>query len=220
MLSATAINTRQQTLWLLTAVYFNIAMVSSVTFNDISNIITLSQHHWIQTNHAKLKWLSNNLMFGFYLTFISLFILAWLKKHHRLKLICQAYFLTQLIGSVLVVGALKRLFGHARPSQFIHHGITSQDAWIGPTTNVYYFGFPSGHTCDYLISCLFLALLLPKRWMQALAIILAMLEGFFRLALAKHFPIDVLGAVLVAGLCSYGVIRYWLIPRLEKVNMA
>ena len=42
------------------------------------------------------------------------------------------------------------------------------------------------------------------------------LNGFLRVAQTKHFPLDVFGGVVLAGLSAYLVWKYWVAPRLNE----
>lgn len=171
---------------------------------------------WVQRHNASINWLSNNMLYGFYLLFICMIVIGYYAKKLQILRIAQAYFLAQLLGSVVLANLLKRLVGHARPSQYVHQNIEAlSDAWLGPTMNAGYQSFPSGHACDYLTGCMFIALLLPKFWMRILVILFAVIQGVFRVMLAKHFPIDVLGGAIIALLSTYYVWTSWLIPRLN-----
>jgi membrane-associated phospholipid phosphatase len=207
---------RINSIYLLCLTYIALALLATFFLNDINIVRQINMLAWVQVHNASINWLSNNLLYGFYLLFICIVVIGYYTKKLHILRIAQAYFLAQLLGSVVLVNLFKRLVGHARPSQYVHQNIEAfSDAWLGPTLNAGYQSFPSGHACDYLTGCMFIALLLPKFWMRVLVILLAVVQGMFRVILAKHFPIDVLGGVIIALLSTYYVWTYWLTPRLQ-----
>lgn len=65
--------------------------------------------------------------------------------------------------------------------------------------------FPSGHTLTafsaaFAVICLYPA---ARRWIQILALILAVVCGFSRIVLAQHWPWDVAGGAVLGILASY-----------------
>jgi membrane-associated phospholipid phosphatase len=156
-------------------------------------------------------------MYFLYAFFIGMLILGYKSQQMQWRIIGWGYILTQGIGSIFIVSTLKVMVGHARPDQLAKTGNTVFNAWAGPSFSSAYYGFPSGHTCDYLISFFFLAMCLPKMWMRILAIFLALFNGVLRVMLAKHFPFDVLGGVIIGGLTCLAVWQCWVLPRLNKV---
>jgi membrane-associated phospholipid phosphatase len=84
--------------------------------------------------------------------------------------------------------------------------------------------FPSGHvsfTLSAAVAAYFLARGTRWRWPVAIAGALAVLVVIFdRLYIGAHYPIDVLGSVLVSSAtiaCLTGVWHRWLLPRLPRV---
>ncbi|MDH4456246.1 MAG: phosphatase PAP2 family protein [Candidatus Methylopumilus sp.] len=176
----------------------------------------LVNQSWMSSHREVFKWISDNMMYGFYAFFIGMLIWGYKSQDKQLRIIGWGYLLAQAIGSIFIVRVLKVMLGHARPDHLVQATNGVLDAWVGPSLSSAYNSFPSGHTCDYLTSCLFLAICLPKIWMRVLVILLAVFNGALRVMLAKHFPLDVLGGVLIAGLTALGVWRYWVLPRLNE----
>lgn len=58
--------------------------------------------------------------------------------------------------------------------------------------------FPSGHTQGAIVFWSFVALWARRRWVSVLAAVMMILVGFSRIYLGAHFPIDVLGGVVLA----------------------
>jgi membrane-associated phospholipid phosphatase len=61
-----------------------------------------------------------------------------------------------------------------------------------------------------------MTLLIRAPWAVPLFILWALVLTLTRLALAKHYPSDALAGALIALITSYVVVRYWLMPRLER----
>ena len=76
--------------------------------------------------------------------------------------------------------------------------------------------FPSGHTCAAFAAGLTWARTLPKTWMRATALVLAVCMGLSRLYVGVHYPTDVLAGAVVGALCAWaawevgvGISRCW-----------
>jgi undecaprenyl-diphosphatase len=192
-------------LWLY---YLVLALLASFLVPDIQSIRWIHQQTWVQAHIESLNFLSNQLLYGAYLIFFCLLCYALIVRNIRLYTIAIAYWLAQLIGSGFIVNIAKFLFGHARPSQLWTQLPTVKDLWIGPTMHYSYHGFPSGHSCDYLVSAIFIAWLANRPWLSVIAILFAIFQGALRVMLAKHFPVDVFGGVVVGGIVSFGLIGY------------
>jgi membrane-associated phospholipid phosphatase len=122
--------------------------------------------------------------------------------------------LAQLLGSVVVVRILKMAFCRARPDATPLPGFESE--WIGFAWDAKHHSFPSGHTADIVTSAVFMALVLRAPWAAALFLLWAVGLALSRLAVAKHYPSDALMGTLIALTACYLVLRYWLLPRLER----
>ncbi|HAF00770.1 MAG TPA: hypothetical protein DCG63_05690 [Methylophilaceae bacterium] len=198
--------------------YFLFALAWTYFYGDLAHVQAISQHPWVLQHRESLKWLSDNIMYPLYAIFVGMLIWGYYRQQTALRIIGWGYLLAQLIGSVLIVRILKMTLGHARPDQIAHLANGTLDAWVGPSIASSYHGFPSGHTSDYLISCIFLAMCLPKTWMRVLVFTLAIFNGILRVALAKHFPLDVLGGLIIGGLVAFAFWQYWIIPRFKALS--
>lgn len=74
--------------------------------------------------------------------------------------------------------------------------------------------FPSGHTSAAFAAAVAWAHTLPKRWMKAVGLVMAVLMGLSRLYVGVHFPVDVLCGALVGSLC--GFLGWKLLLNIEK----
>ena len=166
---------------------------------------------WVRDHHALLEWSTNYIMDGFYVIFLGLLAYSWRTRRPRLKTVALGYLLAQLLGSILLVRVLKISLGRARPDEGALAG-----QWFGPSSHSAFHSFPSGHTTDLFTSAIFLALLLPPRGLRLAGLGIAIYIGFTRLALAQHFPSDVMAGALIGGSVSFLVAYYWVLPR-ERV---
>lgn len=103
-----------------------------------------------------------------------------------------------LVGLFLGNGVLKNLIARPRPFLF-----RPEIALIIPPPGS--FSFPSGHTLSSFIAAFIL--LRANRKFGILGLILASLIAFSRMYLYVHFLTDILGAILLAGLISYVVLK-------------
>jgi membrane-associated phospholipid phosphatase len=210
-----ALNKRYKSIVYIWLAYVAIMLAWTFFAGDLSQVQAFGKQPWITNNQTILKWLSDNSMYPLYVVFIGLIIVGKFKQIKHFSIVGWGYFLAQLLGSVAIVRTLKMTLGHARPDQMSKLANDVLDTWVGPTTSSGYHGFPSGHTSDFLISGIFIAMLLPKWWMRLLAMAFALFNGILRIALNKHFPLDVLGGAIIGGSVALLVWRYWVNPRLS-----
>lgn len=59
--------------------------------------------------------------------------------------------------------------------------------------------FPSGHTQGAVVFWSFIALWVARRWVSALCVLMIALISFSRIYLAAHFPIDVIGGLILGA---------------------
>ena len=74
--------------------------------------------------------------------------------------------------------------------------------------------FPSGHTCAAFAAAMVWVRGLPKGWMKALSVGMAVCMGLSRLYVGVHYPIDVLCGALIGSLCAWAA--WQLLKRTEK----
>lgn len=106
--------------------------------------------------------------------------------------------------------ALKALFRHPRPFEYDSRVLKLD---MAPVEELGY-GLPSGHSQSALTVWGALALRVRRGWMWGLAAVLVGLISFSRVYLGVHFPSDVLGGWLVAGV--WLGLFVWFEPRLVR----
>jgi len=114
----------------------------------------------------------------FYIMVLPLFFWLW-DKDKAVKL------LFILLPSLLLNFWLKEIFQTLRP---LGVALIEQGG----------FAFPSGHAQGSTTLWLMLALLIRKKWINILAVIMIILVSLSRLYLGVHWPIDILGGILIA----------------------
>lgn len=169
---------------------------------------------WVQGHLGAVRAFTDYGLYPFYAVFLVLFLYGQLRGELWMKLVAQAYLLTQLLGSVLVVRALKMMLGRSRPDATPLPGFESM--WIDFTWDAKFHSFPSGHSADIVTSAVFMALVLRAPWAAGLFVLWALALSLSRLALAKHYPTDAIAGAAIALAASYLVVRYWLLPRLQS----
>lgn len=199
------------------AVLIGIGLGLLLAFGDGEIVTRIHFSTWVQRHYSGLRLFTNYGLYVFYALFVG--VLAWGALRHEagLRLLALGYLIAQLAGAALIVRILKMTLGRARPDATPLPGFESQ--WIGFSWESGNHSFPSGHTADIVTSVMFVALLIRNRVVVALCFAWAVALGLSRLALAKHYPSDALAGALIAVLVSMAVVRWWLIPRLDRVSV-
>ena len=104
--------------------------------------------------------------------------------------------LAMVLGLLCTNVVLKHLVGRTRPWIDVAGLIPLVNE---PDPN----SFPSGHTCAAFAAGLSWARALPRRWMGAAAVLLAVCMGLSRLYVGVHYPTDVLAGAAVGSLCAW-----------------
>ncbi len=199
------------------AVLLGIGFGLMLALGDGELVTRIHFSSWVQRHYAELRIFTNYGLYVFYALFVA--VLAWGALRHEagLRLLAYGYIIAQLVGAALIVRVLKIVFGRARPDATPLPGFESE--WLGVSWDAGHHSFPSGHSADIVTSVMFAALLIRNRFLVALCFAWAVALGLSRLALAKHYPSDALVGALIAVLTSWAVVRWWLVPRLERVSV-
>ena len=61
-----------------------------------------------------------------------------------------------------------------------------------------------------------MALLLPRGWLRGACLGFAATVGLTRIALAEHYPLDVVAGAFIGGTTALAIIHWWVLPRLRR----
>lgn len=131
--------------------------------------------------------------------------------------IAWSLFVSAIIATVVILG-VKELFAIPRPALVL---AASELNIIGPRLS--FVSFPSGHTATITIFATIVALHLNRRLVYFIMGGFVVLVGLSRVVVGAHWPMDVLGGMLlgwwlafvgirVAQQLHFGVERNWLTP--------
>lgn len=188
-------------------------------FGESAILRSLAGSELVASHRAAIKIVSDYaIMYPFYFLYIVVWWAGRRLHDGRLVAIAAGYLIAQLAGAVLLVRVLKMLIGRARPTAGTQPGAGTE--WVGPTWDAAFHSFPSGHTTDLIISAIFTAAMLQRGWASLLLFALAGLVGLTRVLLAKHYPSDVIGGMLLGGVVSFAVLYGYVLPRLESERKA
>ena len=182
---------------------------------DGPGLMAIYNFPWVKTHQASIHWFTDWGLYPFYLMFAGLLAVGYYRGDKRLVTVGWGYLGAQLTGSLLVVHALKKGLGRERPDP---NGSPDQgNEWIGFTWESHYHSFPSGHMADVSTGALFAALLLGG-WKTPPFFVLAAAVGLSRVALASHYPADVVAGAAIGGAIALLTWRWWVIPRLDRIG--
>jgi membrane-associated phospholipid phosphatase len=122
-----------------------------------------------------------------------------------------AYFIVQLIASVIITRVLKFAIGRARPSDYSEKQIASlrNDA------------FPSGHSADMSSSASTLSYFLSIYFLRVISYLCVAAMGLSRIAVGSHYPLDVIGGTFIGLftgyiICHVFAVRFTIIAKEQK----
>lgn len=143
---------------------------------NIINFLQSFQTDWLTSFFKFFTFFGDK---EFYIMVLPLFFWLW-DKDKAIKL------LFILLPSLLLNFYIKEMFHTARP---IGVALIEQGG----------FAFPSGHAQGSVTLWLMLAMLIRNKWMNILAIIMIILVPLSRLYLGVHYPVDILGGLLIGA---------------------
>jgi membrane-associated phospholipid phosphatase len=100
----------------------------------------------------------------------------------------------------LLTNLLKRLFGRARPEQFLEAGSFQFQSIFNDWT---YQSFPSGHSTTAMASAFAIGFMAPRFF--RLILLIAVMTGISRVVVGMHYPTDVVAGFVVGMLGAYAV---------------
>lgn len=150
--------------------------------------------------------------------FFGLLILLWLIYKNNWRWVL--FFVSSAIVQSIIILGLKRGFfiDHLRPAYYFKEKGIELYLVEGVQQSIT-FTYPSGHTSTAFFVFLFMALLTPKRWLQAVLGLCAVFAGLSRIYLSQHFMLDTaVGALIgvVSVILSYYIIRELKMPQLDR----
>ena len=129
---------------------------------------------------------------------IILLIYAYSKHRFLLQRKSWLILITLTINSA-IVDIIKNIVNRPRPFityPFIHNLVPIKDP-----------SFPSGHSAEVFMLVISLSLLFPKqKWGIGFAWVWALLIAYSRMDLGVHYPSDILGSFIVAGIVAFAFI--------------
>ena len=191
------------------AVMFAVALScwTLIATDEISASQTLLQSDWLLVARPFFEAITDLFLYAFYLLFAGLLVLGFAAQQALLRGLAWRYLVAQLIGSVVVVRVLKMLLGRGRPNSDLPGQFTGE--WGAWTLDAGFHAMPSGHSADVFTGAVLLALVLKSGGLRLLLLASAVLAGFSRVAVAAHWPSDVLVGGLIGSCCAYGLIRFY-----------
>ncbi len=191
------------------------ALLSWLTHTDVWLVERLKANPALELLHAFGDAYSNWGLYPFYLLFLAMLVLGYLKQRAQLKTLAHAYLLAQAFGTALLVHLIKLVSDRTRPFEGPFHDTFFH---IPRLTHALHSSFPSNHTVDAMVGAAFVALFWPGRRVPVLAIVAALLMGVSRMLVGKHYLSDVL-AGLALGIGIVGVtLHVYLLPRWHAVK--
>jgi len=167
-------------------------------------------HSWLNPVMLGATDLGN----GFYLFPLGLLLMVLFARNNFQRdfvLWASTSFVSFIIGTTL-----KHLVQRDRPLAVFHARILLHSVSVhvlGPS--LYADSFPSGHTFTAFSTASLFAWLYPR--LSLPLFVLATMTGLSRIYVGAHFPLDVLGGLLI-GLLSTFIVRQWIAPRWLKVS--
>lgn len=200
-----AVNRRMLEIAVLFAVAFS--GWTLIATDEISASQTLLQSDWSLVARPFFEAITDLFLYVFYLLFAGLLVVGFVAQQALLRGLAWRYLVAQLIGSVVVVRVLKMLLGRGRPNSDLPGQFTGE--WGAWTLDAGFHAMPSGHSADVFTGAVLLALVLKSGGLRLLLLASAVLAGFSRVAVAAHWPSDVLVGGLIGSCCAYGLIRFY-----------
>jgi len=175
--------------------------------DEIESSQALLASDWFTATQPWFEATTDVFLYVFYLLFFALLVLGFVTQQALLRGLVWRYLAAQLLGSVLVVRVLKMLLGRGRPRSDLPGEFTGE--WGVWTFDAGFHAMPSGHSADVFTGAVLLALVLKSRRLRFLLLGIAILAGCSRVAVAAHWPSDVLVGGFIGSCCAYALLRLY-----------
>ena len=141
-----------------------------------------------------------------YLIFFGIAIFGLLSKRYVLFRYAIAYFIIQLIASVIITRVLKFAIGRGRPSDYSEKQIARLRS----------DSFPSGHSADISSSASTLSYFLSSYLLRILSYLCIPVMGLSRIAVGSHYPLDVLAGVFLGLFTGYIICHVFAVKSAQR----
>jgi len=159
-----------------------------------------------------LLWLTNNATL---ITFAFVVLLSlWFLVKNKQKYLYVAINVFFIIGiSAVFSNSIKLLVKRLRPYKVLDGVVYSEFLRSGG------YSFPSGHTTEVFALMTAVFLLMRRSYLRWILLFWALLIAYTRMAFGLHYPLDIIGGMLVGSLTAY----LWLLwaplkPKFKKIN--
>lgn len=188
------------------------ALVAGLSPLDTELTRRLAQWPLVQTLKPAGIWYSNWGLYLFYLPFLFMLGRGPLGGGLLLRRLGGAYVATQLVGTTLVIHAIKLVVDRPRPFTLHPHVDPYHLSYFAEAMHS---GFPSTHSVDAMVGAAFAAVLLRGRALPTAAVAAALLMATARVLIGKHYPSDVLAGLAFGAAFAWIALRFYLLPRWE-----
>ena len=142
---------------------------------------------------------------------ITLFFILKRETYKTFFMLLSAYGLNFIIGAFVK----RNFFKHVhRPTYYFEQKGIDLHLIDGVSSQIPYT-FPSGHTAETFLLMLFICMVSKSKWIQIIAVILAITMAYSRVYLSKHFVIDTIGGAFLGTFLI--TLMYYIFQNRESV---
>ena len=142
---------------------------------------------------------------------ITFFFILKRETYKTFFLLLSAYGLNFFIGTFVK----RNFFKHVhRPTYYFEQKGIDLHLIEGVSSQIPYT-FPSGHTAEAFLLMLFICMVSKSKWVQIIAVILAITMAYSRVYLSKHFVIDTIGGAFLGTFLI--VLMYYIFQHRKSV---